>query len=44
MATEKSDLLRGTFDFMVLKTLHAVGAVHGYAIAHRIEQNGTDQT
>jgi transcriptional regulator len=28
----------GTLDLMVLKTLHAMGALHGYAIARRIEQ------
>ena len=43
MAADKSDLLRGTFDFMVLKTLHAMGPLHGYAIARRIEQISADQ-
>jgi PadR family transcriptional regulator len=43
MATDKSDLLHGTFDFMVLKTLHAMGPLHGYAIARRIEQISADQ-
>lgn len=28
----------GTLDLMVLKTLHAMGSLHGYAIARRIEQ------
>ena len=28
----------GTLDLMVLKTLHVMGALHGYAIARRIEQ------
>jgi transcriptional regulator len=28
----------GTLDLMVLKTLQAMGALHGYAIARRIEQ------
>jgi PadR family transcriptional regulator PadR len=28
----------GTLDLMVLKTLHAMGPVHGYGIARRIEQ------
>jgi len=28
----------GTLDLMVLKTLEAMGALHGYAIARRIEQ------
>ena len=28
----------GTLDLMVLKTLQVMGALHGYAIARRIEQ------
>jgi PadR family transcriptional regulator PadR len=28
----------GTLDLMVLKTLQVIGALHGYAIARRIEQ------
>jgi PadR family transcriptional regulator PadR len=43
MAADKSDLLHGTLDFMVLKTLHAMGPLHGYAIARRIEQISADQ-
>jgi PadR family transcriptional regulator PadR len=40
MATEdpKSDILQGTLDLMVLKTLDAMGPLHGYGIARRIEQ------
>jgi PadR family transcriptional regulator, regulatory protein PadR len=34
----KLDLLQGTLDLMVLQTLAAMGAVHGYGIARRIEQ------
>jgi PadR family transcriptional regulator PadR len=34
----KSDVLQGTLDLMVLKTLEAMGAMHGYGIARRIEQ------
>jgi len=38
-ATEsKSDILQGTLDLMVLKTLDAMGPMHGYGIALRIEQ------
>lgn len=37
MAT-KSEILQGTLDLMVLKTLDAMGALHGYGIARRIEQ------
>ena len=35
---QKSDILQGTLDLMVLKTLDAMGTMHGYGIARRIEQ------
>jgi transcriptional regulator len=35
---DKSDVLQGTLDLMVLKTLEAMGPLHGYGIARRIEQ------
>jgi PadR family transcriptional regulator PadR len=35
---ERSEVLQGTLDLMVLKTLHAMGPLHGYGIARRIEQ------
>ena len=35
---KKSDILQGTLDLMVLKTLDALGPQHGYGIARRIEQ------
>ena len=38
MADDKSDILQGTLDLMVLKTLDAMGPMHGYGIARRIEQ------
>ena len=38
MAEEKSEILQGTLDLMVLKTLDAMGPLHGYGIARRIEQ------
>lgn len=38
MAADKSDVLQGTLDLMVLKTLDAMGPLHGYGIARRIEQ------
>ena len=38
MADGKSEILQGTLDLMVLKTLEAMGALHGYGIARRIEQ------
>ena len=34
----KLDLLQGTLDLMVLRTLETMGAMHGYGIARRIEQ------
>ena len=34
----RSDVLQGTLDLMVLKTLDAMGPRHGYGIARRIEQ------
>jgi len=34
----KSDVLQGTLDLMVLKTLYAMGPLHGFGIARRIEQ------
>jgi len=34
----KLDLLQGTLDLMVLRTLDAMGSLHGYGIARRIEQ------
>ena len=38
MSEAKLDLLQGTLDLMVLQTLEAMGALHGYGIARRIEQ------
>ena len=38
MAADRSDILQGTLDLMVLKTLDAMGPLHGYGIARRIEQ------
>ncbi len=38
MAESRLDLLQGTLDLMVLKTLATMGAQHGYGIARRIEQ------
>ena len=35
---QKSEILQGTLDLMVLKTLDAMGSMHGYGIARRIEQ------
>jgi hypothetical protein len=35
---QKSEVLQGTLDLMVLKVLDALGPQHGYGIARRIEQ------
>ncbi|HYL75785.1 MAG TPA: PadR family transcriptional regulator [Bryobacteraceae bacterium] len=42
MADSKSDILQGTLDLMVLKTLDSMGQMHGYGIARRIEQVSDD--
>jgi PadR family transcriptional regulator len=34
----KSDVLQGTLDLMVLKTLESLGSMHGYGIAQRLQQ------
>ncbi len=43
MSASKLDLLQGTLDLMVLQTLAAMGSLHGYGIARRIEQVSGDQ-
>ena len=43
MAKRKLDLLQGTLDVMVLRTLDALGPLHGYGIARRIEQVSGDE-
>jgi transcriptional regulator len=42
MGETKSDILQGTLDLMVLQTLDAMGPLHGYGIARRIEQISED--
>src|SRR5271165_6388266 len=42
MGGDKSDVLQGTLDLMVLKTLESMGQLHGYGIARRIEQVSSD--
>jgi PadR family transcriptional regulator, regulatory protein PadR len=42
MGESKSEILQGTLDLMVLKTLDAMGPMHGYGIARRIEQVSED--
>ena len=38
MNQPKSDVLQGTLDLMVLKTLETLGSMHGYGIAQRLQQ------
>jgi PadR family transcriptional regulator, regulatory protein PadR len=38
MSKRRSDLPHGTLDLLILRTLDTLGALHGYAIARRIEQ------
>ena len=42
MGAKKSEVLQGTLDLMILKTLHALGPLHGFGIARRIEQLSED--
>jgi transcriptional regulator len=39
----RPEILQGTLDLMVLKTLASMGPLHGYGIARRIEQASGDQ-
>ena len=42
MAQIKNEILPGTLNLMVLKTLPTIGSLHGYGIARRIEQISGD--
>jgi transcriptional regulator len=42
MTEAKSDILQGTLDLMVLRTLDVMGPLHGYGLARRIEQISED--
>src|SRR5687767_9510295 len=42
MGTDKADVLQGTLTLLVLRTLEALGPMHGYGIARRIEQISKD--
>ena len=42
MGDNRSDVLQGTLDLIVLKTLEAMSPLHGYGIARRIEQVSGD--
>ncbi len=38
MSQQKEEVLQGTLDLLVLKTLDTLGTIHGYGIAQRIQQ------
>ena len=38
MKHQKSEVLQGTLDLLVLKTLQAIGPMHGWGVARRIQQ------
>ena len=42
MAPDRIAVLQGTLDLMVLQTLEALGPLHGYGVARRIEQVSED--
>src|SRR5262245_5955464 len=39
---DRTDVLQGTLDLMVLKTLDTLGTMHGYGIAQRLQQVSGD--
>ena len=39
MATSKSEVLQGTLDLLVLKTLDSMGPMHGFGVAMRIQKS-----
>ena len=43
MGSKPTDVWQGTLALLVLKTLEAMGPLHGYGIARRIEQTSGDQ-
>src|SRR5579862_4932558 len=42
MPSSKAEVLQGTLDLLVLRTLDAMGAMHGFGIAMRIQQISED--
>ena len=42
MGDQKTDVMQGTLDLLVLKTLESMGSLHGWGIARRIEQVSED--
>lgn len=43
MAEPKAEILAGTLALMILRTLNALGPLHGYRLARRIEQISGNQ-
>jgi DNA-binding PadR family transcriptional regulator len=41
-SNNKSEVLQGTLDLMILKALKALGPLHGFGVARRIEQLSED--
>jgi PadR family transcriptional regulator len=42
LAKDKSEILQGTLDLMILRTLQTMGPLHGWGIARRLEQVSED--
>jgi PadR family transcriptional regulator, regulatory protein PadR len=42
LTAPKSEVLQGTLDMLVLKTLAAIGPMHGWGVARRIQQLSKD--
>ena len=42
VSTDRSEVLQGTLDLLILKTLYALGPLHGFGVARRIEQVSED--
>lgn len=42
MPAEKTEVLQGTLDLLVLKTLDTLGPTHGFGIAQRLQQVSAD--
>src|SRR5882757_2227863 len=42
MGPPRGEVLQGTLDLIVLQTLHAMGPLHGYGIAQRLQQVSED--
>jgi transcriptional regulator len=38
MPSAKAEVLQGTLDMLVLKTIHTLGPIHGFGISQRIQQ------